>query len=100
MTIGVGERRGAGSGVKAGRTADAVGRVAGVSVSTVCEPDVAVDCGVAGPGVATGAVAAASGDVICPVSNIRATFSLLTSNSMLPFGGGGGGAICLPLTRI
>jgi len=96
--MGVGERRGVGTGVNAG-CGVAVGLGAGVCDCVVGDEFVAagVVCGadavvVAGCGVSAG--------TICPDSTIRPTFSLLISNSILPLAGAGGGAISFPFTDI
>jgi len=96
--IGVGERRGVAAGVNAGRgeVADGRGGVA-VPAGTGTDAVVGVAWGAA-VAVVCGAVALIS--TICPDSKIRPTFSLLISNSMLPFAGGGGGASCLPFSDI
>ena len=83
--IGVGERRGVAAGVNAGRgeVADGRGGVAvpaGTGAGTDAVVGVAWGAAVA---VVCGAVALVS--TICPDSKIRPTFSLLISNSMLPF---------------
>ena len=100
--IGVGERRGVGSGVNAGRGDVAVGL--GLEFETRGVRAGVADVLTAEPGCDVGRATVCGGwgslSTSWPDSKILAMFSRLISNSILPLGGGGGGASCLPFNEI